>query len=130
MDKRRSAGVVSGELLVGDVRGATVLVVDDIIASGGTMARAATSSLQNGAREVIALAAHGLFTGDAQNTLLTAPLSQIITTDTVPSFRLEAGFAISHVRTVSASPLFASCIDCLHKGGSVAQLLGDVDYGS
>ena len=130
MDKRRSAGVVSGELLVGDVRGTTVLIIDDIIASGSTMARAAVSSLQNGARAVVALAAHGLFTGDAHKTLLTAPLSQIVTTDTVPAFRLEAGFAASHLRTVSAAPLFANCVDCLHGGGSIAQLLGDEDPGS
>jgi ribose-phosphate pyrophosphokinase len=127
MDKRRSAGVVSGDLLVGDVGGATVLVIDDLIASGGTMARAAAAALENGAKEVIAFAAHGLFTGDAQKTLATAPLSQTVVTDTVPAFRLDKAFAASHVKIVSAAPLFAGCIDCLHKGGSIARLLGDED---
>jgi ribose-phosphate pyrophosphokinase len=130
MDKRRSAGVVSGDLLVGDVKGATVLVIDDLISSGGTMARAAVAALENGAKEVIALAAHGLFTGDAQKTLATAPLSQTIVTDTVPPFRLEKAFTASHVKIVSAAPLFGGCIECLHKGGSVAKLLGEEDEKS
>lgn len=130
MDKRRSAGVVSGEVLVGDAKGATVLVIDDLISSGGTMARAAVAALENGAKQVIALAAHGLFTGDAQKTLATAPLSQTIVTDTVPPFRLEKAFAASHVKIVGAAPLFGGCIECLHKGGSVARLLGDEDEKS
>jgi ribose-phosphate pyrophosphokinase len=94
------------------------------------MARAAVAALENGAKQVIALAAHGLFTGDAQKTLATAPLSQTIVTDTVPPFRLEKTFAASHVKIVGAAPLFGGCIECLHKGGSVARLLGDEDEKS
>lgn len=123
MDKRRSAGVVSGDLLVGDVKGSSVIVIDDLIASGGTMARAAQTSLQQGAKDVVALAAHGLFTGDAQKTLTEAPLAHIITTDTVPPFRLEAAFAERHVKIVSAAPLFAEAIKRLHLGGSISEML-------
>src|SRR5690606_19147102 len=61
MEKRRSAGVVSGDLFAGEVEGAAVFIVDDMIASGGTMLRAATASRERGAAAVFALAAHGLF---------------------------------------------------------------------
>jgi ribose-phosphate pyrophosphokinase len=125
IDKRRSAGVVSGDMLVGDVKNATVLVLDDLVSTGGTMARAAAAAMENGAREVMAFAAHGLFTGDAQATLAAAPLSRIVVTDSVSPFRLDAAFAASRIQIASAAPLFAGCIDCLHDGASMARLLGD-----
>lgn len=127
VDKRRSAGVVSGETLVGDVKEATVIVIDDLIASGGTMDRAARAALEHGARQIIACAAHGLFTGEAKTTLAAAPLHHIIVTDTVPPFRLDAEFAATAIKTVSAAPLFADCIKCLHDGSSISRLLGDED---
>jgi ribose-phosphate pyrophosphokinase len=123
IEKRRSAGVVSGDLLVGDVKDSSVLVIDDLIASGGTMARAAQASLRHGAKEVIAVAAHGLFTGDARKTLAEAPLARTIITDTVPPFRLDSIFAERHVQIVTAAPLFAEAIKRLHFGGSISEML-------
>jgi ribose-phosphate pyrophosphokinase len=69
IEKRRSAGVVSGSLFVGEVEGATALVIDDLVSTGGTLARAADACLQHGARRVLAFAAHGLFVGDAGKTI-------------------------------------------------------------
>lgn len=126
-EKRRSAGVVSGDLLVGDVGGATAIVIDDLIASGGTMARAARAAMEHGAKAVIACAAHGLFTGDAAALLAAGPFAQVIITDSVPPFRLGAQVAESRVKIISASKLFADCVKRLHEGGSIAQLLGDED---
>jgi ribose-phosphate pyrophosphokinase len=123
MEKRRSGGVVSGELLVGDVEGATVLVIDDLISTGGTMARAAHACLEHGARRVHALAAHGLFVGDAGRALADPSLSGTIITDTVPPFRLDEQTLRNHVEIVSAAPLFAEAIRRLHEGGSISDLL-------
>jgi ribose-phosphate pyrophosphokinase len=127
VDKRRSAGVVSGDMIVGDVERTTVVVIDDLIASGSTMDHAARAALAHGAKEVIACAAHGLFTGNAESTLAAAPLRHTIVTDTVPPFRLDAKFVTTHIKFVSAAPLFADCIKCLHGGSSISQLLGDED---
>ncbi len=127
VEKRRSAGVISGDMLVGDVRQATVIVVDDLIASGGTMARAARAALEHGASQVIACAAHGLFTGEVKATLAAASLQHIVVTDTVSPFRLDAKFAATAIKTVSAAPLFADCTRCLHGGSAISQLLGDED---
>jgi ribose-phosphate pyrophosphokinase len=126
-DKRRSAGVVSGDLLVGDVSGATVVVIDDLIASGGTIARAAVAALAQGAAEVMACAAHGLFTGGAQTTLQGAPLRFSMVTDSVPPFRLTPDFAALHLKIISAAPLFADCVRCLAEGSPITKLLGDED---
>jgi ribose-phosphate pyrophosphokinase len=60
-DKHRSAGIVSGDLFVGDVAGTTALIVDDLISTGGTLLCAARAARQAGARRVIALVTHGLF---------------------------------------------------------------------
>jgi len=123
MEKRRSAGVVSGDLLVGAVEGAAVLVIDDLISSGGTMARAARACREHGAQSVHALAAHGLFIGQAGKALGDPNLSTTIVTDTVPPFRLDDQTVRSHVEIVSAAPLVAEAIRRLHQGGSISDLL-------
>ena len=123
LDKRRSAGVVSGDLLVGDVAGTRVLVVDDLISTGGTMLRAAEACLESGAKEVFALAAHGLFVGDAATVVADPRLAKVIVTDSVPTFRLPLDVAARHVEVVSAAPLFAAAIKRCAEGGSVTALL-------
>ena len=125
MEKRRSAGVVSGDLLVGEVDGTTALVVDDLVSSGGTMLRAAEALRGHGARQVVALAAHGLFTGDAPSVLERPEIDRWIVSDTVPPFRLPPNLADRRLEFVSAAPLFAEAIRRLHENGSLVTLLGD-----
>lgn len=112
VDKRRSAGLVSGaNLVAGDVGGATVLLLDDLIASGDTMKRAAHALRHAGAREVIAFAAHGLFVEPAADILADPCVTQVLVTDSVPPFRLPAAGPVSRkLRIVSAVPLFAQAI--------------------
>jgi ribose-phosphate pyrophosphokinase len=127
MEKRRSAGLVSGTMLVGEVAGATVIVVDDLISSGGTMLRAAEACLAGGAAKIVAFAAHGLFTGDAAATLKDERLARIIVTDSVPPFRLAPELIGDRIEIVSAAPLFAGAIEALSGGGSIGALLGESD---
>ena len=112
VDKRRRAGQVTGQHLVaGDVQGCTVLLLDDLIASGETMVRAATALRLAGAREVVAFAAHGLFTGDASRVLGDPAISRVVVTNSVPSFRVPADSALaSKLTIVSTAALFASII--------------------
>lgn len=120
VDKRRSAGVVSSDNLVaGEVGGMTVLLLDDLIASGDTMKRAAVALRQAGAREVLAFAAHGLFVGAAADMLGDDSISRIVVTDSVPPFRLPPHAAVrSKLRVVSAAPLFAQAISVSHAAWS------------
>ena len=110
VEKRRSAGVVSGDLLIGEVGGATVLIIDDLISTGGTMMRAAEKCRAQGAGEIYALAAHGLFVGKASEVLASKVFSKVIVTDSVPPFRVAPPIAAKHLEIVSAAPLFADTI--------------------
>lgn len=109
MEKRRSAGVVSGSVLAGEVRDCTVLLVDDLISTGGTLLRAAQTCRQQGARRVLAFAAHGLFNAGAEAALAQDALERIVVTDAVPPFRLGPA-AQAKVEVVSAAPQIAQAI--------------------
>jgi len=115
LEKRRSAGVVSGDLLAGDVRGATVFLVDDLISTGGTMLRAAQTCLAAGATKVYAFAAHGLFNAGAAAAVENPAFAATFVTDTVPPFRL-GGATRARVEIVSAAPLFAEAIRQVNAG--------------
>jgi ribose-phosphate pyrophosphokinase len=123
MEKQRSAGVVSGETFGGDVAGRTAIVVDDLIASGTTMARTAKACLERGAEAVYAAAAHGLFVGDASRVLADPALAKTVVTDTIPPFRLDPAVAAERLEVISAAPLVAEAIRRLHEGGSIVELL-------
>jgi ribose-phosphate pyrophosphokinase len=112
IDKRRSAGLVSGDSLVaGDVRDMTVLLLDDLIASGETMARAAKALRHADARRVIACAAHGLFTGAAAETLADPFIQRVVVTDSVPPFRLPCAGPVNRKLTiVPCAALFARAV--------------------
>lgn len=114
LEKRRTGGVVSGSLLAGDVRDATVLLIDDLISTGGTMVRAARTCLDYGARCVAAMAAHGLFNEGANDAILDPALISTIVSDSVPPFRLNAA-AQARIEIVSCAPLLARTIQSLHE---------------
>jgi ribose-phosphate pyrophosphokinase len=122
-EKRRSAGVVSGDLFAGDVAGATCIIIDDLVSTGGTLARAARAARQQGAAKVIACAAHGLFTPGAEEALADPAIDRIITTDSVPPFRLAAKGVRDKLDIVPAAPLLAEAIRRLHEGATLSGLL-------
>jgi ribose-phosphate pyrophosphokinase len=116
IDKRRSAGLLGGsQLVAGDVEGATVLLLDDLIASGETLQRSAAALRRAGAKSVIGCAAHGLFVDEAPQVLADDALAQLVVTDSVPHFRLpESGPVRDKLRVVSAVPLFAEAVRSSH----------------
>jgi ribose-phosphate pyrophosphokinase len=121
MEKQRSAGVVSGDRLVGEVAGRTVIIIDDLISSGTTLARAAAAC--TGARQIYAAASHGLFAQKAGEVLGASAIGQIVVTDTVPPFRLESPAARGKLKILGTAPLFAETIRRMHSGGSIVELL-------
>lgn len=112
LDKRRSEGLTSGaQALAGDVGGATVLLVDDLIATGGTLRHAAVALRVAGAQRVLACAAHGLFVEGADQQLADAAIDQVLVTDSVPDFRVPAQGALrDKLRVVSCVPLLAAAM--------------------
>ena len=124
-EKHRSAGVVSGELLVGDVAGRCAIVLDDLVATGGTLARTAAACRALGATEVHAAATHGLFVGDAARVLADEALASLVVTDSVPPFRLPAGPVRDKLVVLPTADLFAEAIRRIHAGGSIVDLLAE-----
>jgi ribose-phosphate pyrophosphokinase len=122
-DKHRSAGVVSGDLFVGDVAGATALIVDDLISTGNTLLRAARAARKAGATRVIALVTHGLFMPGASEVIADPAIDRLVVTDVVPPFRLAAGAASSEIDTLSAAPLLSETIRRLHAGHALTGML-------
>jgi ribose-phosphate pyrophosphokinase len=85
LEKERPAqGVAEIGKVIGDVKGKCAVIVDDIIGTGGTLVAAAQTVLDEGAERVFAVATHGLFAGNAFETLAASPLAGIVVTDTVP----------------------------------------------
>jgi ribose-phosphate pyrophosphokinase len=121
IEKRRSAGKVSGSLLAGEVAGGTALVIDDLIATGGTLRRAAATCLEGGAQRVVAFAAHGLFAPGAEQMLLDPAFAAIVVTDTVPAPHLPEP-ARARLAYEPAAPLFARAVQCLEGGLATTEL--------
>jgi ribose-phosphate pyrophosphokinase len=123
-DKHRSAGVVSGDLFVGDVAGRTALIIDDLISTGGTLLRAARAARKAGARRVMALVTHGLFMPGAEKVLSDPAIERLAITDSVPPFRLMPGTASwEKLEVLPTAPLLAEVIGRLHDGRALTDLV-------
>jgi len=122
-EKRRSAGVVSGDLFIGEVEGATVLVIDDLISTGGTLLRAARAARRAGAKHVVAMVTHGLFMPGTEAAILDPAIDRVVVTDSVLGFRLGDAFARAKVDIVPVAPLLAEAIGRLHGGDTLTDLL-------
>jgi ribose-phosphate pyrophosphokinase len=121
-EKHRSGGVVSGDMFVGDASGATVLIIDDLISTGGTLLRAAQAARKAGAKKVLALVTHGLFMPGATQVIADPAIDRFVVTDSVPPFRLDAS-ARSKIDILPVAPLMAETIRRLHEGRALTDLL-------
>lgn len=124
-EKHRSQGVVTGDLLVGDVEGRIAIIIDDLIGAGTTIQRTAAACHRRGAVAVHAAASHGLFVGGAPQLLADEAIASVVVTDTVPPFRLPRGAVRDKLVVLPTAPLFAQAIACMHGGGSLTALLED-----
>jgi len=122
IDKRRESGMkVASKNLIGDVAGRTVLMVDDMISTGGTVCEAARLVVERGATRVLVCATHGVFSGLAFERLNDAPIDEIVVTDTIPD---EGRLApIAHKLTLlTVSALLGDAVHRIHHDQSVSAL--------
>lgn len=125
MEKRRSRGIVSGELFAGDVEGCAVFIIDDMISTGGTMMRAAEACRARGAKSVYAIATHGLFGEGADKLFESDAFDRVIVTDSVgAALRAKKANPSAKLDVASAGALIGSAIGCLHFNKSITDLLG------
>jgi len=121
IDKRRSARNVSEVMnVVGDVRGKTAIIVDDIIDTAGTLCNAARAVMDAGAVSVMASASHPVFSGKAIERIEASPLTQVIVTNTIPLS--DAGRACSKVKVLSVARLLGEAVKRIHHGDSISSL--------
>ncbi|KAI0355084.1 phosphoribosyl pyrophosphokinase [Trametes cingulata] len=116
------------EVLVGDVRDKVAIMVDDMIDSGTTLALAARSLRDNGAKKVYALISHGLLSQTNMKKIEDLPIEQLVVTNTVPQQQHEAG--CSKLVTIDVSPTIAESIRRTHNGESISLLFGDWAEGA
>ena len=108
--KRRSGGVVSGDALVGEVHGKTVIILDDMISSGTTLHRAATACRDAGAARIHVAATHGLFLGKCREMLGESPIDSLVIADTVPHLHLAHDALSRKLTALDSTSLVANAI--------------------
>lgn len=105
--------------MIGDVKGKNVLMVDDMIDTGGTVVHAAEHIKKSGAKKVIVCATHGLFSGDAPEKFKSPSIDEVIVTDSVP-LRDEMKNN-KKVTVVSVAKLLAGAIERIETGESLSR---------
>ncbi|MBC7344511.1 MAG: ribose-phosphate pyrophosphokinase [Clostridia bacterium] len=120
IDKRRPAPNVAEVMnIIGDVRGKTIVMTDDIIDTGGTVAEGAQALLEHGAKEIYACCTHPVLSGSAGQRLESSPLREVVVTNTIPVLPDKAG---PKIKTLSVAPLLGEAIIRIHQNLSVSAL--------
>jgi ribose-phosphate pyrophosphokinase len=104
--------------VVGDVKGKTAVLVDDMIDTAGTLTAAASTVLEEGAKRVIACATHGVFSGPAYQRLADSAIEQIVVTDTLP----QRPGAPDNVTVLTTAPTLADSIRRIFSDDSVSEI--------
>lgn len=121
VDKRRVAPNVAETMnVIGDVRGRTCVIVDDMIDTAGTLTSTAKSLKDQGAEKVVATCSHGVLSGPAIERIEASPIERVVVTNTIP-LREEAKNSSKFVR-LSVAELLARAIINIHKETSVSEL--------
>jgi len=114
IDKRRpEQNVAQVENVIGDVKGKTAFLVDDIIDTAGSITEAANILLKFGAKEAYALATHGVLSNPAIENINKSKIKEVVVTNTIdiPKEKL-----ISKIKVISIAPLLAETIKRTHEG--------------
>ncbi len=121
IDKRRTGDDENAQpaQVVGDVLGKDCLLVDDEVATGGTMFGATEFLLDRGARSVSAAVVHPVLSGNALERLRASRLERLLVTNTLP---LPGGQASPKIEVLSLAPQLATAIEHIHDGRSVSEL--------
>ncbi len=122
MDKRRGAdNEVETIHVVGDVRGRSAVLVDDIVDSAGTLVRAAEALRKAGAIRVLAVCTHAVLSGPAVERIEQGPVERLIVGDTIP-LSPEVRGSSAKIQVLSVASLFARAIESVHGEASVSSL--------
>lgn len=106
--KRLSGSRVKAEKIEGNIKGKNCVIIDDIISTAGTMSEAVKILKKNGAKNVFTAATHGVFTGEAFTRLKSAPVKEVIVTNSIP--QMEKKKKLKKLRALDTAPLIAKAV--------------------
>lgn len=120
IDKRRPKANVSEVMnIIGDVKDKTVILVDDMIDTAGTITHGAQALVDYGAKEVYACCTHPVLSGPAIERIENSPISELLVLDTIS---LPEEKKIDKIKTMSVAPVFAEAIERIYEDLSVSTL--------
>ena len=105
--------------VVGDVKDRVCVVVDDMIDTGGTIVKAAETLFENGAKDVIVAATHGILSDPAKERLQQSRISEVVVTDTLP---ITEDHQFDKLTVLSIAPILAKAINEVFTDGSVTSM--------
>ncbi|MDZ4838780.1 MAG: ribose-phosphate pyrophosphokinase [Bacteroidota bacterium] len=114
---RKRANQIDSMRIIGDVVDKDIVIVDDIVDTGGTLSRAAQLMVDNGAKSVRALCTHPVLSGKAIETIENSILTELVVCDTIP-----LKVTCSKIKVLSAADLFANAIRNVYEYGSISSL--------
>ena len=113
--QRKKANVILHMELIGDVTGKNVVLVDDMVDTAGTLAKAGDLIIEKGAKSVRAICTHGVLSGNAYEKIEKSKLEELIVTDTVPKIKSN-----SKIKVLSCADLFADVMQNVHNNKSIS----------
>ena len=121
VDKRRQkANECEVMNVIGDVKGKTCILFDDMVDTAGSLCNAANALVQvGGAKAVYACATHGVLSGPAFERIEKSVIQEMVFHNTIP---VPADCPCSKIKTLDVAPIFARCIEHIHDGTSIADL--------
>ena len=114
---RKRANEIASMQLIGDVKGADVVLVDDLIDTGGTLCKAAQLIMEKGAKSVRAVVTHPVLSGNAYENISNSILTELLVTDTIPQKQ-----ACDKIKVLSVAELFAKAIGRIRDHESISSL--------
>ncbi len=121
IDKRRAkANVAEVMNLIGDVRGKTAVMLDDMVDTAGTLTTGATALMENGARKVVAYSVHPVLSGPALQRLHDSPIEELVVTNTIPLS--PAARASKKITQLSVAQIFGEAVKRIYSADSLSSL--------
>jgi ribose-phosphate pyrophosphokinase len=127
IEKRRSGNDAKAQALtlIGDAENRDVIIVDDEVDTGGSMVQAVNLVKQRGARNVYLVFVHPVLSADAAERLSALPVTEYVTTDTVPLSLEKRAYFGDRLRVLSVAPLLGEVIQRANEGRSVGELFNE-----
>jgi ribose-phosphate pyrophosphokinase len=108
--------------VVGDLKGKTAIIIDDMISTGGTLVKAAEALLERGAISVVTCATHGIFAGDAAKKFVDSPIAEVIVTNTIP---VPVGIGGDKIKVLSVASMLAEAIKRISTNRSISEIFDE-----